>query len=195
MILNIDMVNPMQITSTHSDLLPCGRPKPRGHHHPSSKNPAYLKSLEDRIARFSAEHGLKNSRARAQVLTAIVDSLGARGAKRHASLVEIAHLVQASHPGIGVATVYRNVPLFVQAGILRETLIDNQGQRLFELSMTEHHDHIVCLDCHEILEFHDPSIEEAQEKITKKLRFTPSHHTHVIYARCGYLSSPKKRRR
>jgi Fur family ferric uptake transcriptional regulator len=71
--------------------------------------------------------------------------------------------------------------------ILKESLMDVQGRVVYERFDEGHHDHIVCLDCGQILEFHDDEIEAQQQKVTKKLRFEEVRHRHVIYARCSYL--------
>ncbi len=95
---------------------------------------------------------------------------------------------QRIYPKISPATVYRTVSTLCEAGLLSETLQSNTGVTLYEVHHSaEHHDHIVCMDCGKIVEFHDEQMEEAQQAVTRKLSFEQVRHKHVIYARCGLL--------
>ena len=94
--------------------------------------------------------------------------------------------VQRAYPGIGAATVYRSIKVLCDAKILRETLVDADGRVVYEVFDEDHHDHIVCLDCGAIFEFHDSLIESRQERVAGELAFAPVRHRHVIYARCEY---------
>jgi Fur family transcriptional regulator, ferric uptake regulator len=94
--------------------------------------------------------------------------------------------VRKKFPEIGAATVYRCLPLLIEAGILRESLTDNQGQAVYEVQHSDHHDHVVCLDCKAILEFHEVGIESLQAQVLGKLGFQEVQHSHVIYARCVF---------
>ena len=62
----------------------------------------------------------------------------------------------------------------------------------YELSSSEHHDHIVCVDCHAIIEFHDESIENRQQELTQELGFTAQDHQHVLYASCDLLKKKEQ---
>ena len=104
----------------------------------------------------------------------------------HFTIQDFIKKVSEKYPAIGAATVYRNIPVLVEAGVLKETLTDNSGQKVYELADDEHHDHIVCLDCSHIFEFHDDSIEAAQDRVSLGLRFAPVNHRHVIFAKCQY---------
>jgi Fur family ferric uptake transcriptional regulator len=69
--------------------------------------------------------------------------------------------------------------------------MDSDGQVFYELcemESDEHHDHIVCMDCRRIFEFHDEGIEARQAQISKEMGFVAEKHTHVIYAKCQYLN-------
>jgi Fur family ferric uptake transcriptional regulator len=107
--------------------------------------------------------------------------------KSHFEVQTLIKEVQAKHPEIGPATVYRSVNTLCEAGLLHESLQTHDGVTLYEAHEDEHHDHIVCTDCGEIFEFHDESIEDAQNKAIKKMGFVPAKHKHVIYAKCSLL--------
>ncbi len=138
-------------------------------------------TLQATLDRYTKSKGLNSSASRNHILTIMADQTG------HFSPTQLIQKVSARHPSIGPATVYRNITLFLEAGLLRQTLTATSGETLYEMESEEHHDHIVCLDCGEIFEFHDEDIEKAQDKITVSLKFRPENHRHVIYARCELL--------
>ncbi len=104
----------------------------------------------------------------------------------HFSGPELVKKVRKTHPEIGPATVYRCLPVLLEAGVLRDSLTDKAGQSVYEVQRNEHHDHVVCLDCRAILEFHEVGIESLQEKVLARLGFQEVHHSHVVYAHCQY---------
>lgn len=142
--------------------------------------------LSEKLVRLVSEKGLNSSHSRDRILE-IVSTLSG-----HFSASDLIRGVVKKYPGIGPATVYRSLPLFVEAGILRETLTTENGETIFEIEKDHHHDHIVCLDCHSIFEFHNPQIERAQERLSADLNFSPQNHKHVIYARCDLLERTDK---
>ncbi len=125
-------------------------------------------------------HGLKFSEQRWKIAQLILSTKG------HFNIQKIVLDVTKAHPEIGPATVYRNIKVLCDAHILKETLVDPTGRVIYEVFDDAHHDHIVCLDCGEIFEFHDPNIESSQEAVTSALRFEEVSHRHVIYAHCLY---------
>lgn len=160
--------------------LPCGRPLTAGANGPIEF------SAEERasVARLLEDHqkrkGLNRSEVRDQLLEAILQCEG------HFTGPELIQKVHALYPSMGAATIYRNLPIFIEAGVLRESLNDKDGQVIYELQGAGHHDHIVCLDCQTILEFHEDRIENLQQEVIEQLGFTEVHHRHVVYARCEY---------
>src|SRR5690606_23766331 len=95
----------------------------------------------------------------------------------------------ARHPEVGKATLYRNLPILVESGVLCEGPTDPDGQTLYELAGEEHHDHIFCLDCRKIFEFHDEAIERRQDAVAESMKFHTKGHRHVVFASCDYLST------
>ena len=84
---------------------------------------------------------------------------------------------------IGLATVYRVLMQFEQAKILTRSHFESE-RAVYELNEGEHHDHLVCLDCGRVEEFHDADIEALQVKIAKKKGFELSDHALSLYANC-----------
>lgn len=84
---------------------------------------------------------------------------------------------------VGLATVYRVLTQFEQAGIVERHNFEN-NLSVFEIAQDEHHDHLVCDQCGKIIEFHNEEIEKLQEKVAKDLGFTLSGHSLVMYGIC-----------
>jgi len=84
---------------------------------------------------------------------------------------------------VGLATVYRVLTQFEQAGLLIRHHFES-GKAVFELNSGGHHDHIVCIKCGRVEEFYDPEIEKRQESAAAKLGFTMQDHSLTIYGVC-----------
>ena len=81
---------------------------------------------------------------------------------------------------VGVATVYRVLNQFDDAGIVTRHHFEG-GKSVFELTHQEHHDHLVCLKCGEVIEFNDELIEKQQELIAKKFGIKLTNHSLYLY--------------
>ena len=169
--------------------LPCGRPVPGWDESQRSAGPEQFKvrfeALRKKLDIYVKARGLKQSDSRIKILEVVADY------ESHFSTSQLIARVAEAHPKVGAATVYRSIPFFVGAGILTETLATDSGEKIFEVPSTRHHDHIVCLDCDAILEFHESEIEALQQKVLKGLGFREARHRHVIYAHCEYRAKSK----
>ena len=163
-------------------LLPCGRaPFTHGHARSRLEDAKYLDALHKKLRDYLAGEGLKYSEQRWKIAELILSSDG------HLDAQSIVDRVKNKHPDIGAATVYRNLKVLCDAHILKESLTDPAtGRVIYELYEGEHHDHIVCLDCNEIFEFHSDKIESLQTSVARELDFVEVRHRHVIYAQCAY---------
>ncbi|MBY0370320.1 transcriptional repressor [bacterium] len=157
---------------------PCGRPRASRKARPLSE--AERTELEQKLDRYQVAQSLNRSQTRGKIFGVVV------GQTDHFTGPELVAKVRKAHSEIGPATVYRNLRLLLDAGVLRESLTDREGQSLYEVQRAEHHDHVVCLDCRAILEFHEVGIESLQNAVLKKLGFREVHHSHVVYAHCEY---------
>ena len=92
---------------------------------------------------------------------------------------------------VGLATVYRVLTQFESAGLVERHNFD-AGQAVFELARGEHHDHIVCVDCGQVMEFTDNMIESQQEKVAARLGFALEDHSLYLYGRCKKTNCPNK---
>jgi len=101
-------------------------------------------------------------------------------AEDHPDVEEVYRRSTAIDSGISIATVYRTVRLFEDAGIL-ERHDFRDGRSRYETVSEEHHDHLINLDTGEVLEFHSDEVEELQEKIAEKLGFRLVDHRMELY--------------
>lgn len=102
------------------------------------------------------------------------------GSEDHPDVEELYARASAADPRISLATVYRTVKLFEEAGIL-ERLEFGDGRARYEDAEREHHDHLIDLSSGEVIEFFDPEIEALQEKIAAKLGFELRGHRMELY--------------
>ena len=103
---------------------------------------------------------------------------------RHLSAEDVYKKVLQLDGDISIATVYRVLTQFAEAGILLATNFET-GKTTFELNEGGHHDHMVCLSCGTVVEFHDAAIESRQEKIAKQHGFKLINHAMSLYGLCG----------
>lgn len=112
---------------------------------------------------------------------------------RHLSAEDVYRLLLSEQVEIGLATVYRVLTQFEQAGILHRSQFDN-GKAVFELDEGDHHDHLVCNVCNKVVEFIDPVIEEKQHEIAERNGFVLASHALVLYGICPECHSKSNKR-
>ena len=98
----------------------------------------------------------------------------------HPDVEDLYTRASAQDPNISIATVYRTVKLFEEAGIL-EKLEFGDGRARYEDADRDHHDHLIDMATGEVIEFVDPEIEALQEKIAARLGFTLKGHRLELY--------------
>ncbi len=102
---------------------------------------------------------------------------------RHLTAEDVYKALLGEGADIGLATVYRVLMQFEQAGLLRRNNFES-GKAVFELDGGKHHDHLVCLDCGRVVEFFDPEIEERQRQVATTRGFRLQEHALALYANC-----------
>jgi Fur family ferric uptake transcriptional regulator len=103
--------------------------------------------------------------------------------QRHMSAEDVYKALIAEGADIGLATVYRVLMQFEQAGLLRRSNFES-GKAIFELNEGKHHDHLVCLSCGRVEEFFDPEIEKRQREVAQSRGFELQEHSLALYANC-----------
>ena len=103
--------------------------------------------------------------------------------RRHMTAEDVYKLLLADGADIGLATVYRVLMQFEQAGLLTRSNFES-GKSVFELNEGQHHDHLVCLTCGRVEEFYDAEIEQRQRQVAETRGFELHEHSLALYARC-----------
>ena len=133
-----------------------------------SNNPSDLKAS-----------GLKATLPRLKILDIFQSS-----AIRHLTAEDVYKILLAENMDVGLATVYRVLTQFEQAGLLQRHHFES-GKAIFELNEGQHHDHLVCVECGRVEEFFDASIEKRQIKIAEERGFTVREHALYLYVECN----------
>jgi Fur family ferric uptake transcriptional regulator len=111
--------------------------------------------------------------------------------QRHMSAEDVYRELLAEHHDIGLATVYRVLTQFEQAGILKRSNFE-AGKAVYELDEGQHHDHLVCLQCGRVEEFFDPEIERRQQQAAEQRGFLLQDHALALYANCTKPACPHR---
>ena len=111
---------------------------------------------------------------------------------RHLSAEDVYRALIGEEIDIGLATVYRVLTQFEQAGILSRSQFDG-GKAIFELNDGDHHDHMVCTHCGKVVEFTNPEIEALQHKVADENGFKIESHAMVLYGVCNGCEKSKNR--
>jgi Fur family transcriptional regulator, ferric uptake regulator len=132
---------------------------------------------------MTSTNELKNSGLKATLPRLKILEVFQQGKQRHMSAEDVYKLLIVDDTDIGLATVYRVLTQFEQAGILKRSNFES-GKAVFELEQGAHHDHLVCLQCGRVVEFMDSEIEKRQQKIAKDHGFTLQDHALSLYGNC-----------
>ena len=114
-----------------------------------------------------------------------------RGTQRHMTAEDVFRVLLQERSDIGLATVYRVLTQFEQAGILSRSHFES-GKAVYEINEGTHHDHLVCLDCGRVEEFYDAEIERRQLAVAKAKGFDIAEHALSLYAHCTKNSCPDR---
>jgi Fur family ferric uptake transcriptional regulator len=134
--------------------------------------------------------GLKATLPRLKILE-IFQRNAQQGSARHMSAEDVYKALLAEHLDVGLATVYRVLTQFEQAGLLARSHFE-AGRAVFELNEGAHHDHLVCLTCGRVEEFVDAEIEKRQQKIAAERGFRLHDHALALYGDCVKPNCPHR---
>ena len=130
--------------------------------------------------------GLKATGPRLKIL-----ELFEKAEVRHLTADDVYRLLLSENIDIGLATVYRVLTQFEQAGLLERHHFES-GKAVFEIKAGQHHDHLVCINCGRVEEFFDEEIERRQKKIAKDRGFVIQEHALYLYAECSKPQCPHR---
>ncbi len=132
--------------------------------------------------------GLKATLPRIKIL-----EIFQRSSARHMTAEDVFKALLAEDADIGLATVYRVLMQFEQAGLLKRSHFES-GKSVFELNQGQHHDHLVCLTCGRVEEFFDAEIERRQNQIAGDRGFDLQEHALSLHAVCTKPDCPHRPR-
>ena len=142
--------------------------------------------LRENLARYIRDNNLKNTRQREAIFEAFL------GCEGHTTIDVLLAKVQKEHSGVGYATVYRALKLFVLAEVASERHFGD-GPAMYEpADLGDHHDHLICTVCGRIFEFEDDVIEERQVSVAENLGLQLTHHRMTLWGECIDKASCKK---
>ncbi|MGL6072000.1 ferric iron uptake transcriptional regulator [Craterilacuibacter sp.] len=123
--------------------------------------------------------GLKATGPRLKILELFENSV-----LRHLSAEDVYKKMLTEEMDIGLATIYRVLTQFEQAGILVRHHFES-GKAVYELNQGGHHDHMVCMSCGKVTEFFEPKIESLQDRIAEQHGFAIQDHALYLYGECA----------
>jgi Fur family ferric uptake transcriptional regulator len=126
---------------------------------------------------------LKNSGLKATLPRMKILEVFQHAQLRHMTAEDVYKALLAEGADVGLATVYRVLMQFEQAGLLMRSNFES-GKAVFELNEGKHHDHLVCLSCGRVEEFYDAQIEQRQRAVALERGFELHDHSLALYADC-----------
>ncbi len=136
--------------------------------------------------------GLKATVPRMKILDLFQKKAIDTPAERHMTAEDIYRHMLREDMDIGLATVYRVLTQFEQAGLLVRHHFES-GKAVFELNEGRHHDHLVCMQCGSVEEFYDAEIEKRQARVAKERGFALREHALTLYVDCLKESCPHRK--
>lgn len=139
-------------------------------------------ALTEKIDAFLAFKGLRRTPQRDVIIRA------AFGTTDHFTAEELWDKAREIDATTSRATLYRTLSLLVESGLLREIDL-GRDQKCYDPNFVDHphHNHLICTDCQEVVEFEDPHLEVLEDCITRRLGFSPSNKGVRIEASCDAL--------
>jgi Fur family ferric uptake transcriptional regulator len=134
---------------------------------------------------------LKNTGLKATLPRLKILEIFQKGSRRHMTAEDVYRVLLEDRSDVGLATVYRVLAQFEQAGILVRGHFESE-KAVYELNEGQHHDHLVCLDCGRVEEFFDAEIEKRQHLVAKAKGFAIADHSLSLYAHCTRANCPHR---
>lgn len=123
--------------------------------------------------------GLKATLPRLKILDVFQKST-----QRHLTAEDVFRVLLEDRTDIGLATVYRVLTQFEQAGILSRSHFES-GKAVYEINEGHHHDHLICTSCGRVEEFYDAEIEKRQQIVAKAKGWILQDHAMSLYGLCA----------
>ena len=140
---------------------------------------------------MSQPHDLRNAGLKATLPRLKIINVFEQSRQRHLTAEDVYRQLLADGLDVGLATVYRVLTQFEQAGLLERHFFES-GKAVFEINHGKHHDHLVCVDCGRVEEFYDPEIERRQNLVASERGFAIQDHALYLYAQCTKTDCPNR---
>ena len=141
---------------------------------------------------MTSPNDLKNAGLKATLPRLKIINLFETSTMRHMTAEDVYRQLLSEGLDIGLATIYRVLTQFEQAGLLVRHHFES-GKAVFELNEGHHHDHLVCMQCGRVEEFYEPDIEKRQQKIARERGFEVREHALYLYAECVKPKCPHRK--
>lgn len=132
----------------------------------------------EQFNQFILRNGLRHSSQREQVAKIFFSTT------THIGIEDLYKKVQKIDPKIGIATVYRTLNLLVESGLAQKRNFET-GANTYEPTPERHHDHLICVSCQDVIEFHNEKIEQLQEEIARSYKYSLKFHKMELYGICA----------
>ena len=136
---------------------------------------------------------LKNTGLKATLPRLKILEIFQKGGQRHMTAEDVFRVLLEERSDIGLATVYRVLTQFEQAGILIRSNFES-GKAVYELDEGKHHDHFICTACGKVEEFYDPEIEKRQQLVAKAKGWVVQDHSMALYGHCAECAKARSSR-
>ncbi|MDH4120252.1 MAG: transcriptional repressor [Deltaproteobacteria bacterium] len=146
---------------------PLSPPRPSGH---QRERLAFEEFLERR--------GLKLTRQREAVMKAVLEASG------HFEAEEVVTLLRQGALRVSRATVYRTLDLMKECQLVEKLDLGTPHSYYEQVNLGEHHDHLICVTCGAVTEFHDLELETVQAEVCRRHGFSITHHSLRIFGQC-----------
>jgi Fur family ferric uptake transcriptional regulator len=143
-------------------------------------------SPAETLGAYLAQKGLKHSRQRDHIVETFFGMGG------HVSVEELVARVRRIDPHISIATVYRTMKLLSECGLAVARHFGDGQTRYEPGAGKDHHDHLICTGCGEIVEFANERIESLQELVARRHGFEVESHKLELYGRCSRCRSSEE---
>ena len=127
---------------------------------------------------------LKNTGLKATLPRLKILEIFQKGGQRHMTAEDVFRVLLEERSDVGLATVYRVLTQFEQAGLLMRSNFES-GKAVYELDQGSHHDHFVCTSCGKVEEFYDAEIEKRQQLVAKNKGWVVQDHAMALYGQCA----------
>ncbi len=134
-------------------------------------------AVKKQFKEFIKKKGLKFTSQREAVLEEILNVKG------HFEIEDMVKTIKEKNIPVSRATVYRTLNILKEMGLVNE-VIKYSNKTIYEISLKQHHDHLICTKCGNIIEFSEEEIEKLQDKICKEYGFKPETHRLEIFGTC-----------